>query len=102
MKSSVFFMDDAVKQEYFALALGKTEDHEVSALLDAAFEDIADNAFCGVQVPKRLIPKVYRDKYGIDNLWKYNLSRSWRLLYSVAGDGPSVAALIIEWLPHKK
>jgi hypothetical protein len=38
----------------------------------------------------------------MDNLWKYNLSRSWRLLYSVAGDGTNIIALIIEWLPHKE
>jgi hypothetical protein len=95
-------MDDAVKQAYCALALGKSEDCELGALLDAAFDAIAGNVFCGVQVPKRLIPKTYRDTYGIDNLWKYNLSRSWRLLYSVASDGPEVVALIIEWLPHKE
>ncbi|MDI6708812.1 MAG: hypothetical protein QME47_07005, partial [Candidatus Thermoplasmatota archaeon] len=32
-----------------------------------------------------LIPKEYIEKYSIDNLWKYNMPKAWRLLYSVAG-----------------
>jgi hypothetical protein len=41
-------------------------------------------------------------KYGIDNLWKYDLPGAWRLLYSVSGDKIEVMAIILEWLNHKK
>jgi len=58
--------------------------------------------FCGIQVPKRLIPKLYMSKYGFDNLWKFNFHKNWRLMYSVAGDGTQVVALILEWLPHEE
>ncbi|KHO49786.1 MAG: hypothetical protein QT01_C0002G0070 [archaeon GW2011_AR6] len=33
-----------------------------------AIKDLRENAFCGIQVPKRLFPKGYVQKYGINNL----------------------------------
>jgi len=102
MKASKYFADEKIRQAYLALASGSTEDRETYTLLKAAFDSIAQDAFCGIQVPKRLIPPVYLTKYGIDNLWKYNFSKGWRLMYSVAGDGEQVIVLIIEWLPHKE
>ena len=38
-----------------------------------AFLDMEADAFCGIQIPKRLIPKEYLQKYRVHNLWKYNL-----------------------------
>ena len=102
MKASIYFADEKIRQAYLALASASTEDREICIFLKAAFDSIAQDAFCGIQVPKRLIPPVYRTKYGIDNLWKYNFSKGWRLMYSVAGDGEQVIAIIIEWLPHKE
>ncbi len=56
--------------------------------------------FAAALIPKRQIPKVYLQRYPpIRNLWKYNLSRSWRLMYTVASDGDTIA-VIIEWLDH--
>ena len=102
MKASVFFADEKTRELFRSLASVTTEDQELFALLNTAFDAIAHDAFCGTQVPKRLIPKIYVTHYGIDNLWKYNLSKGWRLMYSVAGDGDQVIALVIEWLPHKE
>ncbi|MGB7788850.1 hypothetical protein [Methanoregula sp.] len=89
-------------QAFSALATGKAEDRDLARELKGAFDAIAPDAFCGIQIPKRLIPKSYISKYRIDNLWKYNFHKSWRLMYTVAGDGENVLALIIEWLPHKE
>ena len=102
MKGSVYFADDQIKNSFLALASSKTEEREIHALLNEAFDAIARDVFCGTQVPKRLIPKTYLAKYGIDNLWKYNFHKNWRLMYSVAADGPVAIALVIEWLPHKE
>ena len=51
-------------------------------------------------IPRRLIPKHYIRKYGIDNLWKYDLPKGWRLLYSIARDQVIIIAIILEWLSH--
>jgi len=102
MRAAVFFADDRIKESFLALTASTAEDAEIYRCLNEAFDALALNAFCGIQVPKRLIPKSYITKYRIDNLWKYNFHKNWRLMYSVAGDGKTVVALILEWLPHKE
>jgi hypothetical protein len=102
MKSTLCFADEQVRQSFFMLQSGKAEENEIFRQLNAAFDMIAQDPFCGIQVPKRLIPKVYLTKYGIDNLWKFNFHKNWRLMYSVAGDGTQVVSIILEWLPHKE
>ena len=38
----------------------------------------------------------------MDNLWKYDLPKGWRLLYSVRGNEIIVISIILEWLSHKE
>jgi hypothetical protein len=102
MKASVFFADDRIKESFLALASSRIEDEEIYRTLNESFDALVLDAFCGIQIPKRLIPKSYITRYGIDNLWKYNFHKNWRLMYSVAGDGTNVIVLILEWLPHKE
>jgi hypothetical protein len=102
MKSALYFADDQVSDVFFKLQSGRVEEKEIFRQLNTAFDMIAIDPFCGIQVPKRLIPKVYITKYGIDNLWKFNFHKNWRLMYSVAGDGKHVVTLVLEWLPHKE
>ena len=45
---------------------------------------------------------MYITKYGINNLWKFNFHKNWRLMYSVASDGTQVVTMVLEWLPHKE
>ena len=71
-------------------------------LILRAFEDIENNAFCGIQVPKKLIPKEYVKKYNVRNLWKYNLPDAWRLIYSIEGKNLMVFSIILEWMNHKE
>lgn len=75
MKSALYFADDQVRQAFFALKSGRAEEKEIYDLLNTVFDTIAMDPFSGIQVPKRLIPKVYLTKYGIDNLWKYNFHK---------------------------
>jgi hypothetical protein len=37
---------------------------------------------------------------GIDNLWKYDLPKGWRLLYSLCRQGVTIIALVLEWCDH--
>ena len=100
MKSKVVFADRKLKEAYEKLKHSTSEDKKLYEWLTKAFKSLEENAFCGIQIPKRLIPKEYR-KYGIDNLWKYNLPEAWRLLYSVAAGEEVVISIVIEWLDHK-
>jgi hypothetical protein len=46
-------------------------------------------------------PNITKKKYGIPNLWKFNLPNGWRLLYSIANDEIIVVSIILDWLDHK-
>ena len=81
MKSTLYFADDQVRDAFFMLQSMRVEEKEIFCQLNAAFDMIAMDPFCGIQVPKRLIPKIYITKYGVDNLWKFIFHKNWRLMY---------------------
>ena len=99
MKSKVQFINEQVKNAFEKL---KNEDEQVYKIILRAFGDIENNAFCGIQIPKRLIPKEYIQKYEVKNLWKYNLPDAWRLIYNVKGKNLLIFSIILEWLDHKE
>lgn len=71
MKSEIIFADEKLNQSLEKLKKSKTEDKNLSEFLERAFDDLEKNAFCGIQISKKLIPKEYNNKYGkLDNLWK--------------------------------
>lgn len=48
-------------------------------------------------------PRVLVKKYGIKNLWKYNLLNAWRLLYTVTTPSEvEIITIVLDWLPNKK
>ena len=98
MECKIRFIDEKLK-----LAFGDIEksDPRLYKEIEKALGDICLNAFCGRNVRKRLIPKEFIKKYGIDNLWIYNLRADWRLLYSVGRDEIDVIALVLDWMNHK-
>ena len=99
--SEVQFADERVKKAFENLKRSTTEDRRLYEWISRALADIQKNAFCGIQIPKDLIPKEYIRKYGIRNLWKYDLPNAWRLLYSVEGYDVKIISIILEWLDHK-
>lgn len=101
MKSEIKFAEEKLKESLNKLKESKTEDKKLYEWINRALDDLEENAFCGIQIAKRLIPKVYIQKYEIDNLWKYDLPRGWRLLYSVANNEVRVLSIILEWMDHK-
>lgn len=102
MKSKIVFADEKTKKAFEKLKLMKTEERRLYEFLARAFEDLEKNAFCGIQIQKHLIPKEYIRKYGkLDNLWKYDLPNSWRLIYTIKRDNVIILSIILEWLDHK-
>jgi Txe/YoeB family toxin of Txe-Axe toxin-antitoxin module len=102
MKSRIHFATESLQRTLEALRTGTHEERELYTWIERALNKLHENAFCGTQVPKRLIPKEYIQRYGIDNLWKYNLPRAWRLLYAVEEQNVEVISLVIEWFDHKR
>ena len=102
LPSQVIFANEHVQQAFEELRSNKQEEQRLHHWLETAFQDLEKNAFCGIQIPKRLIPAVYLQKYSVHNLWKYNLPGAWRLLYSVENREILIVSIILEWLTHKE
>ena len=101
MKSKIKYAEERVRISFEKLKDSKTEDKKLYKWINGAMDDLEDNAFCGIQIQKRLIPKIYIEKYGIDNLWKYDLPKGWRLIYSVVNGDVQILSIILEWMCHK-
>ncbi len=41
-------------------------------------------------------------KFNVEKVWIYNLTKSWRMIYSVVEDEVWIVGLILEWLDHKE
>ena len=96
--SKVKFIDDELENSYNHLR----DDDFLKKAIKRAVKDLNRNAFSGIQVPKRLIPKEYICKYKINNLWKYDLPKAWRLMYTITADNEvELITAILEWLNHK-
>lgn len=102
MQSIIRFSDPKLKKALEELKKGNADKRKLYKFINRALDDLEENAFCGIQIPKKQIPKEYIKKYKIDNCWKYNLPNAWRLIYSVVDAGEiKVISLILEWQDHK-
>ncbi len=96
--SKVVFISDELEDSFNSLP----EDDFVKKSMIRAIKDLRQNAFAGIHVPKRLIPNEYIRKWGIKNLWKYDLPKGWRLLYTVTSENEvELISAILEWFNHK-
>ena len=99
MKSVVHFGDEKIKQSFEELKNSKEK--LLYKWVNRAIDDLGENAFCGTQIPKRLWPKDYIQKYSINNLWKYDLPSGLRLIYFISKDEVNIISIILEWFDHK-
>lgn len=99
MEAEIRFVDLKLKKAFESL---KDSDKKLYEELQEAFKEISGDVFCCRNVRKKLIPKRFVQRYGINNLWIYNLRNGWRLLYSiVTPDKVEVLGLILDWMNHK-
>jgi len=97
--SKIVFISPELEEDFNTLK----EDDMIKKSIIRAIQALKENAFSGIQVPKKLFPKEYIIKYGINNLWKYDLPRGWRLLYTVTTDNEvELISAILEWFDHKE
>jgi len=77
-------------------------DSYLRQIVDNALDVLKENMFAGQLIEKKKFPKVYVQKYGVTNLYKYNLDRSMRLIYTIVGDASGLAVVVLEILNHKE
>ena len=96
--SDVIFAEEKLERKFNCLS----EDDEIKKYLKRAIKDIQENVFCGIQIPKKIIPNEYIKKYKINNLWKYDLPDGWRLIYSITTPNKvEIISVILDWFNHK-
>jgi len=80
----------------------KKRDKEFYEHIANALRNIQEDPVCGIKIPLRLIPKEWKKKYSINNLYKYNLPNAWRLFYSLIGNKVELIAIILGCFNHKE
>jgi len=95
--SKVKFISEKLQENFNSL----NEDDPIKKSIKRAIKDLQNNAFSGIQLPKRLIPKEYALKYNLKNLWKYDLPQGWRLIYTITAENEvQLISAILEWFNH--
>ena len=96
--SKIIFVNEKLERAFNNLE----ENDSLKKFLKRAIEDIKKNAFCGTRIPKKQIPQEYIKKYKINNLWKYDLPKGWRLIYSITTPNEvELITAILDWFNHK-
>ena len=98
--SEIVWESQKIKNNFYEL---EKTDSTLFKQINSALDEIEKNAFCSIQVPKKLIPRKWQVYF---NLWKYDLPKGWRLFYTVAPpDQPGkvlVLSIVLEWMSHKE
>jgi len=71
-------------------------------IIDKGLDVLKDNMFAGERIEKKKFPKYYVQRYGINNLYKYNLDVANRLIYTLVADESGIAVVVLEILSHKE
>ena len=81
----------------------KTNEKEYN-LIKKGIELLKQNYKNGEHISKRnqKAYSYYIKKYGIKNLWKLNVSKDWRIVYTLQGNQVEIISIILESLSHKE
>jgi len=71
-------------------------------IVNSGLDVLKENMFAGERIERRKFPKYYTQKYGVNNLYKFNLDSRTRLIYTLVADELGVAVVVLEILDHKK
>ena len=63
---------------------------------------IKEDFHYGEPVAKNLIPKEYKEKYSITNLFWVSLPNYWRMLYTLTNKEIEIIAFVLDIMNHKE
>ena len=77
-------------------------ERSILAAVDKKSRLIKENPHYGNPIAKKLIPKEYRGKYGISNLFRVELPNRWRMLYSLTDNETKaeIIAFVLDLVDH--
>lgn len=100
-KTRIVFAEEKVKRAFDGLKKEKGAEPRLHEFINRAFDDLEQNPYVGIKIPKKLWPRDYVKKYHVDNLWKYDLPSAWRLIYTLKANQIEIISVVLEWLDHK-
>ena len=92
---------DKKKEDKFKTLKDNKQHEKLHHFIKRAIADLKKEPTTGTKIPKKLWPKDYIKKYGVTNLWKYDLPDAWRLLYTIHTDKVLIVSIILDWFSHK-
>ena len=93
------YADEKIKKELEKL---KEKDTNFYEHIANALRNIQEDPVCGIKISQKLIPKEWIKRFGINNLYKYNLPNAWRLFYSLIGNEVELIAIVLRFMNHKE
>lgn len=85
-------------------AIKRTPEVQILEMFLKKKEIIKQNIHYGLPIAKNLIPKEYKEKYGVTNLFWVELPYFWRFLYTLTNDESEIEiiAFVLDIMDHKK
>ncbi len=77
-----------------------TDEMQLLKSIKQKVDFVKANPFYGDPVAKKLIPVEYKVEYGAVNLFRVELSRFWRMLYTLKGDQIEIVAFVLDIIDH--
>lgn len=71
-------------------------------IVNDGLDVLKENMFGGERIERRKFPKYYVQKYGVNNLYKFNLDSRTRLICTLVAEETGIAVVVLEILDHKK
>jgi hypothetical protein len=71
-------------------------------IINAGLDVLKLNMFVGERIERKKYPRYYVQKYGVNNLYKFNLDSRTRLMYALVAEETGVAVVVLEVLDHRK
>jgi hypothetical protein len=84
------------------LLISRCTDSALRRRIETALSELKADRTAGDHVPKKYWPKDYVKNWRINNLYKKDLGRDWRLTYTLVFDGAGVGVYVLEILAHKE
>ena len=81
---------------------GQGEAKYLLKLIENGIAKLAKDREAGQKIQRKLWPKTYVQKYGINNLWRLRLDDNNRMLYTILGEQVRIMTVILEVLNHRE
>ena len=81
---------------------GITSSKDITLLnsINRIFDVVINNPFYGENAKKDLIPKEYRQKYDVGNLFIADLPDYWRMIYTLESDEIEIITFVLDIIDH--